>query len=177
MNQFSRTRQTFGTSLFPSLTDASFLKTTFGGSATFSGAEFPNGASFFLTRFEKEADFGVTEFGDSTYFDDAIFLGSAVFNGAIFSGSMFMKDVAFFSDADFSNTTFEGYTDCTGARVRGCFLGDFGDLIDLAKGEGILLNVEAQKELPAGWQLDPSDSDPRWGHLVPTGEISSTPEI
>jgi hypothetical protein len=86
------------------------------------------------------------------------------------------------TDADFRGATFTGYagfrgatftdkgapTTFVGARFQGSVVGASSLLAGLLQRQDALMDFEAAQELPDGWSLEPSVTEPMWGRLVRT---------
>ncbi|MGC4758822.1 pentapeptide repeat-containing protein [Micromonospora trifolii] len=154
-----------------SLVDASFVGTTFTGTAWFSKATFTGTANFDEATFDMAWFAGAT-FSGAASFDSAAFSGkTAWFGGAIFSESVSFGRAIFSTTAWFRDTTFTVGAHFDAATFFGpaSYRPTFGGLVCFHEAEVFHLDVAAagsRFEWPEGWTVRPDAEDSTRGTLV-----------
>jgi uncharacterized protein YjbI with pentapeptide repeats len=92
-----------------------FVRATFFGDTSFSGATFAGHTSFNDATFSRHASFDRAAFSENVSFDSAKFSGNASFSGATFAGHTSFNGATFSGAARFDGATFSGIAQFEGS--------------------------------------------------------------
>lgn len=142
-----------------------FKDTTFGGFTVYSGCVFRDRANFKKAMFEDRANFRGATFKGWIDFEGARFIGWIDFERVIFGGIAGFEKVVFKDDAGFAEATFKSSAVFDAARIHKALVAINTNLVSLAEGQGLLLNLKGDHRLPEGWRVEPSSTETGWGFL------------